>query len=86
MNNKFSKAPLSPKDKERKAEEFIGFLDAPKEQPRKEMKPFLLQMPITLFNDLKEISVLTGTSINAICREMLRTNVRKKLQEIKDSD
>lgn len=50
------------------------------------MKSFLLRIPFNLFEDLKEISALTGISINAICLELLRPVAKKKLREIKESE
>lgn len=94
--NKFNKVPLSPLEKEKKAEEFIGFLDAPKtflpqrvterKLEKEEMKAFPLRVPFTLFQDLKEIAALTGISINAVCLELLRPVIKRKLKEIKEID
>ena len=61
-NNKFNKAPLSPFEKEKKAEEFIGFLETKKnieESPRSAdrklekdvMKSFPFRIPVTLYRD-----------------------------------
>ena len=96
MSNKFSKIPLSPTEKEKKAEEFIGFLDVIKQDGNKKIpvrrlekeatKTFLLRVPETLFIDLKEIAALTGISVNSICLELLRPNVKKKLRELRDGD
>lgn len=93
--SKFNKPPLSPSEKEKKAEAFMGFLEA-EIAPTKEvsserklekevMKAFPLRIPETLFIDLKEIAALTGISINAICLELLRPCVKKKLRELKES-
>jgi len=96
MRNKFNKTPLSPLEKEKKTEEFLGFLKTsideqkthkPERKLEKEkMKAFPLRIPFTLFEDLKEITALTGISINAICLELLRPMVKKKLREIKESE
>ena len=99
MGNKFNKTPLSPLEKEKKAEEFLGFLEVPisdqkitksekagRKLEKEEMKSFLLRIPFNLFEDLKEISALTGISINAICLELLRPVAKKKLREIKESE
>lgn len=96
MSNTFNKPPLSPSEREKKAEAFIGFLDTPTAQQKKpsterilekeEMKSFAFRIPESLFIDLKEIAALTGISINAICLELLRPCVKKKLKELKDSE
>ena len=95
--SKFKKAPLSTVEKEKKAEEFMGFLESEKKdsvkiQPierrleKEGMKSFPLRIPLTLFDDLREIAALTGISINAICLELLRPCVKKKLKELKESE
>lgn len=96
MSNKFNKIPLSPTEKEKKAEEFIGFLDVikqdgsrkttPRRLEKETTKTFLLRVPETLFIDLKEIAALTGISVNSTCLELLRPNIKKKLRELRDGD
>ncbi len=93
--SKFNKAPLSPLEKEKKAEEFLGFRDAiivkqtekskdiERRLEKESMKPFLLRIPLTLFDDLREIGALTGISVNAICLELLRPSIKRKLRELK---
>jgi len=95
-NDKFRKPPLSPSEKEKKAEAFLGFLDSEETLNKKPvverkleketMKSFPLRVPETLFIDLKEIAALTGISINSICLELLRPCVKKKLRELKESE
>jgi len=92
---KFNRPPLSPSEKEKKAEEFIGLLDKNKIEEKsgeitrklekEPMKPYPLRIPSSLFDDMKEIAALTGISINAICLELLRPTVKKKLKELKES-
>ena len=94
--SKFNKPPLSPSEKEKKAEAFMGFLEtanipikqspAERKLDKEVMKAFALRIPETLFTDLKEIAALTGISINAICLELLRPSVKKKLRELKESE
>lgn len=94
MSSSFNKPPLSPTEKEKKAEAFIGFMDTPPVQRTKPsterilekeaMKSFAFRIPESLFIDLKEIAAMTGISINAICLELLRPCVKKKLKELKD--
>ena len=89
---KFNKIPLSPLEKEKKAEEFLEFKDFQKVDQNKnekkiekvEMKVFPFRIPLNLFLDLKEINELTGISINSICLELLRPVIKRKLKEIKD--
>lgn len=90
---KFKKAPLSPEEKEKKAEAFLGFLDdrtvenvkpIERKLEKEQTKNFVFRVPITLFYDLKEISALTGISINSICLELIRPSVKKKLKDLKD--
>ncbi|MBA3284704.1 MAG: hypothetical protein H0U27_06540 [Nitrosopumilus sp.] len=94
-NSKFNKAPLTLSEKEKKAEEFIGFIDKKttsssnlqNRQLEKElMKTFHLRLPLSLYDDLREITALTGISINSVCLELLRPGIKKKLKEIKDSE
>lgn len=89
---RFNKAPLSNDEKEKRAEEFIGFLESPlsvetrkeKKLKKEQIKAFALRIPITLFNELKEIADYTNISINSICLELLRPSVKKKLKELQD--
>ncbi|WP_010304107.1 hypothetical protein [Candidatus Odyssella thessalonicensis] len=93
-NNSFNKPPLSPSEKEKKAEAFIGFLDTSpmpvKRQSservleKEKTKSFVLRVPESLYMDLKEIAALTSISINSICLELLRPSIKKKLKELKD--
>ena len=93
----FTKAPLSPEDKEKKAEEFVSMMmpmvkkqDVPKQQ---EVKPvtykdptvnYALRLPKKIYSDLKDLSNLTGLSINSICIEILRVSVKEKLKEFQE--
>jgi hypothetical protein len=92
----FRKPPLSPLEKEKKAEEFIGFLENSQKTPenghtlerkleKELMKSFPFRIPFSLYDDLREIAALTGISINAICLELLRPCVKRKLKELKES-
>ncbi|AIL13821.1 hypothetical protein IM40_10590 (plasmid) [Candidatus Paracaedimonas acanthamoebae] len=92
--SKFIKPPLSKIEKEKKAEEFLSFVGEVKVEDEKlhtsrrlekePTKSYPLRIPTTLFDDLREIGALTGISINAICLELLRPVVKKKLKELKD--
>ena len=94
--NKFKKPPeLTVKEKEKRAEDFISFSSttAPKqmlgktnEKGKKEpTKTIYLRAPQSYFNDIQEIVLLTGLSINAVCLELLRPAIKNKLKELHDS-
>jgi len=93
--NKFIKAPLSKVEKEKKAEDFLNFSQEKKEDSttinkkkrvlkKEDTKAFLLRLPLSMMQDLTEISAITGISRNASCIELLRTPVREKLKELKE--
>lgn len=87
--NKFSKPPLTQKEKEKKAREFLNFsdfLDNKNEYKsyKEPIKILYLRTPESYWKDLKEITVLTGLSMNAICLELLRPVIKKKLREVKN--
>lgn len=42
-----------------------------------------VKLPINLYEELKQISDLTGISMNAICNELLRPAIKNKLKEVK---
>lgn len=98
-SNKFIKPPLSKTEKEKKAEEFLNFssksddktletkteIEKPKRILKKEpVKPLALRFPMSLAEDIAEISAITGLSMNAICVELLRPAVKSKLKELKE--
>ena len=97
MNNRFIKPPLSKIEKEKKAADFLNFStekDAKKNGQRiqdsnervlkkEAVQAFLLRFPLSMAQDLTEISALTGISRNAVCLELLRSAVREKLKELK---
>lgn len=85
MNN-FSKPPLTKKEKDKKAEAFLTFIDnTNKIKSKKEItKTIYLRAPESYWNDIKEIMNLTGLSMNAICLELLRPAIKRKLREIKN--
>lgn len=96
MNNKFTKPPLSTQDKEKKAEEFLNFSHerelATSQEEKKNVSKVLakeptkritVRLPISLANDITDISALTGISVNSVCIELLRVSSKPKLQELK---
>lgn len=86
-NSKFLKAPLSHVEKERKAEEFLNFSsknDVKEDKKSKTrifkkepVKPLALRFPMSLAEDIAEISAITGLSMNAICIELLRPSAKQ---------
>jgi hypothetical protein len=91
----FKKPPLTNIEKERKAEEFINYVaeitptvaQAPKiiVAPKKEAtKTVILRMPESFKYDINEITSFTGLSFNAVCLELLRPAIKKKLKELKE--
>ena len=95
--SRFTKAPLSQTEKEKKAEEFLNFTDsiktthddnATKKQERRlkkeAVKAFALRFPLSLSDDIAEISAITGLSMNAVCVELLRPAAKIKLKNLKE--
>ncbi len=91
----FRKPPLTNIEKERKAEEFINYvaeispstqsLKITAEAPKKEAtKSVILRLPESFKYDIHEITSLTGLSFNAVCLELLRPAIKKKLKELKE--
>lgn len=96
-NSKFLKPPLSPLEKEKKAEDFLNFVTTKdgksqvveeKEKIRilkkEAVKALALRFPKSLAEDITEISAMTGLSMNAVCVELLRPAVKHKLKELKE--
>lgn len=96
--SRFLKPPLSPLEKEKKAEEFLNFSTSkdskvevnqipivPERVLHKEaVKPLALRFPNSLADNIAEISAITGLSRNAICIELLRPAAKQKLKELKE--
>jgi len=91
--SKFLKPPLTQEQKEKMAENFVNLTEkTPKEisqniteTPQKEpIKSIYLRAPQSYWNDIQEIMALTGLSMNAICLELLRPALKKKLKELKE--
>ena len=47
-------------------------------------KPLYLRAPESLWEDIHDIMALTGLSMNAICLELLRPAIKRKLKELKE--
>ena len=84
------KNSLSQAEKDKKEKEFINFN---KETPiqheisrsiKESTKTLYLRAPESYWNDIQEIMNLTGLSMNAVCIELLRPAIRKKIRELKE--
>lgn len=90
-NSKLSKPPLTDAEREKKLEAFINLSDTPTdketitiEKPKKEKnKPLYLRVPESLWEDIHEITTRTGLSMNAICLDLLRPEIKRKLKELR---
>lgn len=96
---KFSKPPLTDLEKEKKAAEFLNFgtvseaknpnvmevADVKERVMKKEpTKQLLVRFPLSLAEDIAEISAITALSMNAVCVELLRPAARNKLKDLKE--
>ncbi len=90
--SKFTKPPLPDQEREKRATAFINLTDdkiikktSTTELSKKEtVKPVYLRAPESLWDDIHEIMARTGLSMNAICLELLRPEVKRKLKELKE--
>lgn len=93
--SKFKKTPLTNAEKEKKADAFINFvsegaqhqeikLKEPVLLKKEATKSVLLRMPESFKNDIYEIISYTGLSFNAVCLELLRPAIKRKLKELKE--
>lgn len=88
---KFSKAPTSAIDREleRKAKEFINQSETStlasnvSTFKKEKTKPLYLRAPISLWDDIHEIMARSGLSMNAICLDLLRPEIKRKLKDLK---
>ena len=86
---KFSKPPISDKEKEKKADAFINLANENTDQfenklRREPTKSIFLRAPQSFWKDIQEIMSLTGLTMNAVCLELLRPALKKKLKELKE--
>lgn len=94
MDNKDKYSMPNLCSKEKKEREFVDFGLSKKEHkrvkieiPKKEvMKSVCLRFPEGLYQDMKHLVAVTGISMNAICLEILRPTIKKKLKEIVNED
>ncbi len=90
--SKFTKPPLTDKERDKKLEAFINLSDTPTskkqialEKPKKEKtKPVYLRAPESLWEDIHEIMARTGLSMNAICLDLLRPEIKRKLKQLRE--
>jgi len=97
MSNKFLKPPLTNNEKEKRATDFLNFSDK-KNFEQTEVKPKItiervltkeatkritMRLPITLAEDIAEISAITGLSMNSVTLELLRVTAKDKLKDLK---
>lgn len=91
----FRKPPLTDVEKEKKAHEFMNFVqenitsaELTKSSQiihkKESTKSILFRMPESFKNDINEISSLTGLSFNSVCLELLRPAIKKKLKELRE--
>jgi hypothetical protein len=90
--SKFSKPPLADAEREKKLEAFINLSDIPTGKKeilhdrlkKEKTKPVYLRAPESLWEDIHEIMARTGLSMNAICLELLRPEIKRKLKELRE--
>jgi len=83
--SKFQRPPLSQKEKERLAENFIegAARSSPIEKKEKEKKEIIfLRIPKSLHDDLERICNLTGYKKNMFCLQAILEAARDKLRQI----
>ena len=89
-NPAFKKTPLTQAEKDKKERDFISFTKADNENSeisratKEPTKTLYLRAPESYWNDIQEVMNLTGLSMNAVCLELLRPALRKKLRELKE--
>lgn len=87
---KFSRPPLSDQEKEKKANDFINSIEEKTDHfesnisKKEPTKSIFLRAPQSFWKDIQEIISLTGLSMNAVCLELLRPAIKKKLKELKE--
>ena len=93
-NNKFRAPPLSKEEKEKLAEKFIQASEEAvsmdldnisfKLKQKKEIKTIYIRAPESYWEDIQEIMAMTGLSMNAVCLELLRPVIKRKLKELRE--
>jgi hypothetical protein len=88
LKKTFSKPPLSPTEKEKRAQEIMEGVDKYKNEGESvigKARAFQLRMPESYYKDLIEIKKLSGVTINGICLELLRPAIKQRLKEIRET-
>ena len=88
----FKKVPLTEKEKKKKEDEFLKMTEGSTEKviikrevkEKEAVKGIYIRAPLSYWEDLQEVVLLTGISMNAVCLELLRPGLKKKLRELKE--
>lgn len=86
----FKKTPLTQAEKDQKERAFVSLDNGSSNKPevsrsvKEPTKTLYLRAPESYWNDIQEIMNLTGLSMNAVCIELLRPALRKKIRELKE--
>ena len=92
--SKFSKPPMITNTEiEKKIESFVNLDDISENKnnlisrvklKKEKKKSIYLRAPESLWEDIQEIMAHTGLTMNAICLELIRPEVKRKLKDLKD--
>jgi len=92
--SKFSKPPMITNTEiEKKIESFVNLDDISENKnnlisrvklKKEKKKSIYLRAPESLWEDIQEIMMHTGLTMNAICLELIRPEVKRKLKDLKD--
>ena len=92
--SKFSKPPMMTNTEiEKKIESFVNLDDISENKnnlisrvklKKEKKKSIYLRAPESLWEDIQEIMAHTGLTMNAICLELIRPEVKRKLKDLRD--
>ena len=92
--SKFSKPPMITNTEiEKKIESFVNLDDISENKnnlisrvklKKEKKKSIYLRAPESLWEDIQEIMAHTGLTMNAICLELIRPEVKRKLKDLRD--
>jgi len=86
----FSKVPMgisANQDIDKKADEFVNqtVTSQVAAKPQKEKtKPLYLRVPFSLHDEICKVTAQTGLSMNAVCLDILRSGIKKKLKDLQN--
>lgn len=88
----FNLPPLSREEKEKKADAFVNFTNekstAEQEKPvaikKEKTKAMPVRFPASMMENIREISALTGLSMNSTILELIRPAIKARLKELKE--